>query len=175
MTSNAWNDPAQLHALLARFDYMFPLQGVERQRAYLFFKGWTPTFARACERIEILLGPDKRGFEWTRIREKFGAPSLAYRMEGKAQFAVNAHRPTEVARVPYAAIESFEPVAVEIHEVVLQTEVELRARCIVCGARSTITNAQGPWASLCPEHQAAVFPEGLGDRAGPVWMAARLT
>lgn len=171
---NAWNDPAELRAFLARFDHMFPLQGVQRRRAYLFFKGWTPAFAGLCERIDTLLGTDKRSFEWTRVREKFGAPSLAYRMEGQARFAVNSHRPAEVTRVPCEPIENFDPVAVAIQEQILQAEAELRTLCIICGGRSTITNAQGPWVSLCAEHQAAVFPHGLNDRAGPVWMAAEL-
>ncbi|WP_143044817.1 hypothetical protein [Variovorax sp. YR216] len=69
---------------------------------------------------------------------------------------------------------NFDPVAVTIHELILQTEVELRSVCIVCGAASEINNDQGPWASLCAEHRVAMFAEDPFGLEGAVWAAARL-
>ncbi len=173
-TSAAWNEPTQLGDFLARFPYMFPLEGRDRRRAYVFFRGWMPTFAQMCEQIDISLGDDKRGFAWARIREKFGAPSLSYQMRGQARHVIHAHRPHEVTRIVCAPADSFDPSAVEVQEVVLRGEVTLRQSCIVCGSASIITNAGGPWASLCTEHRSPAFLEDLGDRAASVWSAAQL-
>lgn len=167
-TSTACSDSSQLRALLARFLYMFPLTGVERKRAYIFFRGWMPTFALLCQHIDEALGSEKRDFGWLRIREKFGAPSFSYEMRGRARHVIHAHRPTEVTRIHCAPSESFDPTAVAIQEAVLEAEVRLRETCIVCGARSTITNAVGPWASLCSGHRKLDF------MAASVWAAAQL-
>ena len=143
-------------------------------RAYIFFRGWMPPFALLCEQIDALLDKDKRDFAWVRIREKFGAPSLAYEMRGQARHAIQAHRPTEVRRIDCEPVGSFELVAVAIQEAVLLAELELREKCIVCGTKSTITNAQGPWASLCDRHQTASILESLNHQPATVWAIARL-
>lgn len=170
--STAWTEPSDLKSFIARFRYMFPLTGSERRRAYVFFRGWMPTFALMCEQIDINLGDDKRNFAWARIREKFGAPCLSYEMHGHARHVIHAHRPNEVTRILCAPADSFEPLAVEIQEVVLRSEVALRQTCIVCGAPSTITNAAGPWASLCGEHRTGKFLESLIH--GSIWTAAEI-
>ncbi len=161
--------PASLHA---RFPYMFPLEGEGRRRAYRFFRGWLPSLAQACEDIDARLGVDKRGFHWTRVREKFGSPSFDYQMAGKARVAINIHRPTEVHRHEWEPSGGHDPVALAIDEIVLQLELRLRCLCIVCGAPSEINNDRGPWASLCPEHRADTFDEGHRDWKGSIWMSA---
>lgn len=171
-TPTAWNEPSQLRNFLARFQYMFPLVGSDRRRAYVFFRGWMPTFAQMCGQIDINLGDDKRDFGWARIREKSGAPSLSYQMCGHARHVIHAHRPDEVTRIVCAPADSFDPSAVEIQEVVLRGEVTLRQSCIVCGAPSIITNACGPWASLCANHRTGTFLKGL--IGSSVWTAAEL-
>ena len=160
--------------LQARFPYMFPLEGEDHRRAYTFFRGWMPPLARACEDIDTLLSADKRGFHWTRLREKFGSPSLAYRMEGEARVAMNIHRPTEAQRVEFGPAEGHDPVALAVNERVLQVEVELRSLCIVCGAPSEIVNRQGAWASLCLEHRADTFDESHKDWKGSLWASAQV-
>lgn len=173
-TVDAWNEPSELSGLLARFSYMFPLADPDRSRGYIFFRGWLPTFVTLCERIDAILGDDKRDFEWARIREKFGAPSFAYNMRGRARHFIHAHRPTEVRRIACAPVESFDSAAVAIQEAVLQAEVKLRETCIVCGGRSTISNAVGPWASLCTDHQKSAFFENLNTQLDSVWAAAQI-
>lgn len=170
--SNAWNDSSQLRGLFSRYEYMFPLSG--ETRAYAFFRGWAPQFAVLCEQVDAVLTVDKRGFHWTRVREKFGAASFAYRMRGQARFAVNSHRPASVSRVECAPRESFDSVAISVQEMVLQTEVRLRNACIVCGARSEITNIQGPWVSLCPDHRRPDFLQELYLTGKSVWTASQL-
>ncbi len=160
-------------ALQARFPYMFPLEGEERRRAYIFFRGWMPPLARACEDIDELLGASKRGFHWTRLREKFGSPSFTYWMEGKGRVAINIHSPAEVHRCECRPVEGQDPVALVVNERVLQVEVELRSLCIVCGASpSEINNDRGPWASLCLAHRTE--DDGPNGHMGSVWAAAQL-
>ena len=171
--SNAWNDSSQLRGLLARYEYMFPLSG--ETRPYAFYRGWAPQFAALCEQVDAILTVNKRGFHWTRIREKFGAPSFAYRMRGQARFAINSHRPFSVSRVECAPRESFDSAAVSVQEMVLQTEIRLRNACIVCGANSEITNVQGPWVSLCPDHQGPDFLQELHARGQSLWTACKLS
>ncbi len=130
LTATAWNEPSQLGDLLARFQYMFPLGGSERIRAYVFFRGWMPVFGSLCEQIDARLGDDKRGFEWLKIREKFGAPSFAYNMRGRARHAIHSHRPSEVHRIDCAPSELFEPLAVAVQELVLEAELQLRQTCM---------------------------------------------
>lgn len=168
----ALNAPAQLGDLLARFGYMFPLSGSNRTRAYVFFRGWVPAYAQMCKQIDGLLGEDRRDFVWSRIREKFGAPSLAYQMRGRARHVIHAHRPAEATRIQCAPVESFDPLAVAVHEVVLFAELTRRDACIVCGAPSLITNVAGPWASLCDHHRTGAFLQGI--HVGSVWEAAVL-
>lgn len=163
-TPTAWNESSQLGNLLARFPYMFAEPN--RKRAYSFFRGWLPTFALMCQQIDAILGEDKRDFLWTRIREKFGAPSLAYQMSGQARHVIHAHRPTEVRRISCAPSDLFEQSAVAIQEAVLLAELALREACIVCGAPSIITNAGGPWASLCAEHRSSAFLNSLQGTVG---------
>lgn len=172
--TTAWNEASELKSFLARFSYMFPLTGSERRRAYVFFRGWMPTFAQLCKRVDAILGEDKRDYEWVRIREKFGAPSLSYVMRGQARHVIHAHRPTAVRRIVCAPVESFEPVTVAVQEAVLWAELELRDKCIVCGTKSTITNDQGPWASLCVHHRTAPLLESLNQQRAMVWTIAQL-
>lgn len=56
-------------ALQARFPYMFegPHIGLD------FHEGWMPILAAACEKVEAALGPDKAGFHFTQIKEKYGS------------------------------------------------------------------------------------------------------
>ncbi|MDM0085657.1 hypothetical protein QTI17_34265 [Variovorax sp. J31P179] len=131
-------------ALQARFLYMFPLEGEDRRRAYVSFHGWLPAVANTCADIDALLGADKRGFRWTRLREKFGSPSFAYRMEGKGRVATLIHRPTEVHRQEVGSNEPVDSLVFAINELVLQVELKLRSSCIVCGAPSEINNDRGP-------------------------------
>ncbi|MDM0065292.1 hypothetical protein [Variovorax sp. J31P207] len=159
-------------ALQRRFPYMFPLEGEERRRAYIFFRGWLAPLAKTCEVIDELLGADKRAFHWVRLREKFGSPSFAYRMEGKSRVAVNIHRPTEVHRHECGPAEGHDPVALAVDERVLQLEVELRSRCIVCDGPSEICNDRGPWASLCLVHRSE--DDGPQGHMGSVWAAAQV-
>lgn len=109
-------------ALQRRFRYMSPLEGEERHRAYMFFRGWVAPLAKACEGIDELLGADKRAFHWVRLREKFGGPSFAYRMEGEARASNNIHRPADVRRHKCGRVEGQGPVALAVSERGLQVE-----------------------------------------------------
>lgn len=160
--------------LQGRFPYMFPLEGADNRRAYRIFHGWLPPLVDTCHRIDALLGADKRGFHWTRMSEKYGAPSLTYRLQGRSRVAIVDELPSSVTRAVCESKENHDAVALQINEVIRQVEAKLRSICIVCGAPSEINNDQGPWASLCAEHRADTFKEGHKDWKGAtIWTSAR--
>lgn len=160
-------------ALLQRFPYMFPLAGTESRRAYIIFRGWLPAIAAACRRIDELLATNKRGFYWIHMREKYGAPSFAYRMHHDARVTVNHRLPSRATRAVSRTASEHDAVSQELNEMVLRLEAQLRNTCIVCSATSEINNDQGPWASLCLEHRSTAFTAGHGDwRGEAIWTSA---
>ncbi len=66
--------PKQLRAC---YPYMFsgPNIGITIPR------GWIELFANVCVEVDALLGPDKRGFHWTQVKEKFGAARWYFTMD----------------------------------------------------------------------------------------------
>ncbi|MDM0069922.1 hypothetical protein [Variovorax sp. J31P207] len=142
-------------ALADRFPCIFPLEGEERRRAYMFFRGWMALLAKPCEDTDELLEADKRAFHCLRLRGNFTSPSFAYRIERKARVAINIHRPTEVHRHECGPAEGCDPVAL-VDERVLQLEVELRSRCMVCGGlrRSATIGGRGRRYALCTVQKA---------------------
>ncbi|WP_198084398.1 hypothetical protein [Variovorax sp. E3] len=160
--------------LQGRFPYMFRLEGADNRRAYRIFHGWLPPLVDTCRRIDALLGADRRGFYWTRMSEKYGAPSLTYMLQGRSRVALDDDLPSSVTRTVCESKENHDAVALQINEVIRQVEAKLRSTCIVCGATSEINNDQGPWASLCAEHRADTFKEGHKDWKGAtIWTSAR--
>ncbi|OJZ15472.1 MAG: hypothetical protein BGP22_21975 [Variovorax sp. 67-131] len=153
-------------ALQGRYPYMFPLVVAEKQRAYRLFRGWLPSLVDTCRRIDALLGADKRGFHWTRMSEKYGAPSFIYILQGRSRVAINDDLPSSVTGALFELKENQDAVALQINKVIREVEAKLRSTCIVCGAPSEINNDQGPWASLCAEHRADTFKEGHKDWKG---------
>jgi len=161
-------------ALQRRYPYMFPLEGDEGRRAYRFYRGWFPTVVDMCHRIDAYLGDDKHGFHWTRLREKYGEPSLYCLMRG-SDAAMISRRNTNVEQLGSGSRLADEEGPDSLHLLAFIGEVEdkLRCVCIVCGASASITNDQGPWASLCKEHRAESFKEGHEDwRGTTVWSSA---
>lgn len=66
-----------LQELDQRYPYMF-----ERARGKLFFTlGLMPILIWACDEIDTVLGIDKRGFHWFRLRMKGGYICLYYDLE----------------------------------------------------------------------------------------------
>lgn len=160
--------------LQGQYPYMFPLEGADNRRAYRIFRGWVPPLVDTCRQIDALLGADKRGFHWTRMSEKYGAPSLTYLLQGRYRVAIVDELPTSVTRAVCESKEIHDAVALQINEVIRQVEAKLRSTCIVCGAPSEINNDQGPWASLCAEDRADTFKEGHKDWKGAtIWTSAR--
>lgn len=55
--------------LKARFQYMFvgPNIGLD------MYDGWTPILAQACAEIDAILSPQKQGFHFSQVKEKYGS------------------------------------------------------------------------------------------------------
>ena len=141
--------------LKARFPYMFDGENI----GLSFCRGWFPLFTKLCVDIDGLLGPDKRGFHWVQLKEKFGSARFYWAMDG--------HRPapriglisaSQVAAVasrgncPDQTGGSQPSVARRIDDLVGQTILATRSLCIVCGQPGK-PNQDEPWILvLCDEH-----------------------
>jgi len=135
-----------LRELEARYPYMFegPHTGLNH------FTGWFPTFVQLCVAIDAVLGPDKRGFHWVQIKEKFGgarfykamdlrlAPAGEY-WDVEKDFELDTH----VAFIG-ALIDEAESITAR--------------RCIRCGKPAKAIDLDGYVWTLCREHRP---PAGL--------------
>lgn len=127
--------------LEARYPYMFkgPHIGLNH------FTGWFPTFVQLCVAIDAVLGPDKRGFHWVQIKEKFGGARFNHAMD------------LRLAPVgEYFDVErDFEPDTLVAFICALIDEAEsiTAKRCIRCGKPAKAMDLDGYVWTLCREHR----------------------
>ncbi len=107
-----------------RFSYQFA------GRKFLISHGWLNLFQRLCHDIDEALGPDKRGFRWTEIRQKYGGLRLYY----------------ELPR-------GDEAVARQVDKLVELAELQSEKTCEVCGATGEIEHQDFWLDCLCPHHR----------------------
>jgi hypothetical protein len=143
--------------LKARFPYMFEGEHI----GLLFCRGWFPLFTKLCEDIDTLLGPDKRGFHWVQLKEKFGSARFYWEMEGhepnlhidfisatQVLTAVRRSRSSDADE----ATDTWRSVPDFIDELVREATAATRTMCIVCGRPGRVNQDQ-PWTLvLCDEH-----------------------
>lgn len=102
--------PSSPQELKKRFPYQFDGPHI----GYSFATGWFPIFAQLCIDIDHVLSPDKHGFHWEQLKEKFG-----------------------VARWYASLRKAKSPEDDDIHSVVRKliegATSEARRACIVCG------------------------------------------
>ena len=132
--------PMNASVLIAKFPYMFrrcwPLE---------MYRGWMPLVVDACQRIDALLGRDKRRFRWWTVREKFGWLNLGYVL-------------VEPGRNAYllASSDSNDPLTDEIADMVATAERASMVHCIYCGEREAqLCQVAGFHLVVCREHFAA--------------------
>ncbi|NPC59345.1 hypothetical protein [Caenimonas soli] len=126
-----------------------------------FCRGWFPLFTQLCEEIDALLGPDKRGFHWVQLKEKFGSARFNWEMNGhRPAPMINLISGTQVTMVvrrssgssPAEADGSQPSIPRRIDNLVQQATLATRSLCIVCG-KPGIPNQEEPWILvLCDEH-----------------------
>lgn len=107
-----------------------------------FCRGWFPLFTQLCEEIDALLGPDKRGFHWVQLKEKFGSARFYWEMDGHRPAPmidlISATQVTTVVRgakgsSPAEAGGSQPSIPRCIDNLVQRTTLATRSLCIVCG------------------------------------------
>jgi hypothetical protein len=106
--------------LMARYQYMFPAQNL----GFGFARGWFPGFVRLCESIDGLLGPNKRGFHWTQLKEKMGTGRYHYSVKSKNSMADSG-------------------LMNSIRKVVESAESATLDTCIYCGRPGSMNNNKG--------------------------------
>lgn len=115
--------------LKARYPYMF---SGDRGRLDLH-EGRMPIFARACDDVDALLGPHRRGFHWTEIKEKLGFARFRYRIDRQGCGAPTRGNNTAAApALPNDVSE--DPVLEAISQVRRRAQDATAFACIVCGA-----------------------------------------
>lgn len=137
--------------LKARYPYQFAGHHIELS----FYRGWMPLFAQLCADIDTLLGPNKRGFHWVQLKEKFGCARWYLEMEHLVE---PDEEPTFLSVAE--ARERFERLANPQERVLhqriyaLKREAEARTQtaCIVCCELAEVDRGTGYLLVLCPEH-----------------------
>lgn len=112
--------------LQARFPYMFegPNIGLD------LCDGWLPILTVACEKVDAILGPDKAGFFFHQIKEKYGG--------ARFYFGGSATMTEEIWKAIQAVLDN--------------AETATETACMRCGAPAQI-ELYGTWyACLCQVH-----------------------
>ncbi|MDF1484176.1 MAG: hypothetical protein EON54_02650 [Alcaligenaceae bacterium] len=111
--------------LKARFPYMFqgPNIGLD------LYEGWMQILARACKRVDVVLGQHKAEFHFCQIKEKYGSARFYYSDSGM----------TEDRRR-------------DVDAVLDNAETETETACMLCGKPARIDLHGAWWACLCEFH-----------------------
>lgn len=167
--------PLTLKDLQARYPYQFK----EPELGISMAKGWVVVFAQLCADVDQVLGPDKRGFHWSQIKEKFGSARFYFQFKGrKPDLRLDLQMPGGVLSevVPFERKirtdqdRGFELVNVVIRRLAMQAEIATQRVCLVCGQEGSQDVNAGYVLVLCPEHRAQrQQPEGLP----PFWESLR--
>lgn len=59
----------------------FPYQFSQESLGVNVARGWMPIFAQLCSDIDTALGPQKRGFYWRQVKEKWGSLRASFRLD----------------------------------------------------------------------------------------------
>lgn len=134
--------------LKAKYPYMFAGENIGLE----FYRGWFALFEKLCQDIDSLLGPDKRGFHWTQLKEKFGSARFYWAIKGHKQtLHVNVITETEVIELTPTR-RNDGSLASQIDALVRQATAQTRSRCIVCGEAATLDEYESYFLVLCERH-----------------------
>lgn len=134
----------------------YPYQFMGPNIGFGFYKGWLSIVVRVCSDIDQLLAPDKHGFHWVQIKEKFGTIRMYWEWDRDATNSP-VEKDTDDALGLNKSIDQCEhdrrsKISAQLHALVDAAEAETYHVCIVCGARGNQTNFSGHIQTLCPEH-----------------------
>lgn len=119
-------------------------------------KGWMQDFHALCEKIDAILGKNKRGFNWRQCKEKFGSARWYWHMNGGIRtLRIDLISETGVLE---ATLKNEKPktpkptVSDQIRDLIQAAEAKTEHTCIVCGAPGEIDDMGRYLLVLCPEH-----------------------
>lgn len=124
-------------ALRDRFAYMFRYGYGE----FYFARGWLQILFSASQKIDAVLGDDKRGFHWIQLAEKLGAKGFDYHLDRACER---------------------DAVAVAVRAIADRAAVASKTACVVCGAPAECRQHKDYFLMLC----AAPCSSGLQDDTG---------
>jgi len=154
---------------------LYPYQFAGRNIGFGIANGWLPLFGKLCEDLDQVLGPNKRGFHWVQLKEKFGSARFYWEMSGvQKQVFVDLIRPdgvTTFSNSPKARAEAEDEVVKKINELVSTATSKTNSMCIVCGQEGKADNFEYYTLVLCAKHKLArhegadldIWPEEEGE------------
>jgi len=141
------------HEIKNRYPYQFEGKNIGLSVA----KGWLPEFAALCQRVDDLLGQNKRGFHWVQLKEKFGRARYYWSIKGKKDSVrVDLFSPKKVVSYetsPAGAKNQLQALFDQLSAVIDAAEAHTRDHCIVCGAPGKMDQHEGYLLVLCDTHQ----------------------
>lgn len=134
-----------------RFPYMFEGKNIGISIA----RGWKDLFVKLCVDIDRALGPDKLGFHWVQVKEKFGSARFYWEMKGGSPglkidlISESGHVTSLVKRG-----EDKRPqlISEQIGALVDAAARKTQSLCIVCGQPGAANTDEPYVLVLCSEH-----------------------
>jgi len=140
----------QLQLLQEKFPYMFNGDHIGIDVA----PGWMPGFQKLCEKIDQLLGDDKRDFYWRQCKEKFGSARWYWKMKGRpTEIRIDLISESGVIETIAKGKRSAESdLSEKIRALIQEAEAHTEHACIYCGEPGTLNKKDGYLLVLCEEH-----------------------
>lgn len=147
-----------LKDLQTRYPYQFAGPTISLD----FARGWFPLFVQLCEDIDHALGPDKRGFHWRQVKQKFGQARVYFQLGTDKGKGNNNDSESEDRQ-------DFEGRA-ELMKQLLQLQRAMESacarRCAACGEVGTVRAQSGSMLALCDLHHR----QRAAGELVPVWI-----
>jgi hypothetical protein len=135
------------------------------------YLGWIPLVVQACTAVDELLGPDKRGFHWVQIKEKFGELRMYYEMENFRTQVIDIRSPEGRITMTHQP-DGADTLAVTLHERLAEILQKSGECCIVCGAPAPMRDNAGYFLPLCDQHTVRQLGSGGYRQLNAIWEAA---
>jgi hypothetical protein len=131
---------------------LFPYQfSGKRNLGHSLPKGWIPAFKQLCIDVDNLLGPDKRGFYWIQLKEKFGSARYYWEMYGVSDTIVDLHTVGSVA-TSITIPSSNDLLRTKLRSLISSAQDATSESCAVCGEPGILDSAGGWILVLCKDH-----------------------
>ncbi len=150
---------AGVQSIKARLPYQFKGSRLEVHVA----AGWADVFEKLCEDIDQLLGPNKRGFHWDQVKEKWGSVRFYYQMGAEpADLRLDLQSPNKAVSLVVPGEEregshySEELITLvkQLRRMTMEAEKQTQHLCAVCGKPGELDRSRSWVLVVCDEHKA---------------------